>query len=95
MTVANKLDVQIANIQAMLEQLLKQTQSSDTMGPAPCPTCGCTSPDAHGDGPKGRGKIIMMIGKKKKIEDDDNMDPFPSLLKDVLGAFSGKDKKSN
>ena len=94
------LDSQIANIESLLQQILRNTsdggdryEDSDTAG---CPFCGCE--DDHGDhrskaldslGPSPRkGKTVIMISKKGKKNGQSEM---PDVLKDIMGSLMGSE----
>ncbi len=77
-----EFEKQMANIEAMLQQILKNTEAEpdEYEDDGRCPTCG------HMDegGPKGKMLIVM---SKKKLKPG-QMPEIPSVLKDVLKALS-------
>jgi hypothetical protein len=86
-----KIDEQLATIQSMVQQLLKNSEAdkAEDMGESEdrCPYCGCNGD--HEDSPvMGHGKTIIMMSKKKLKPGQ--MPEMPSVLKDILGAMTKK-----
>ena len=82
-----KIDEQLATIQSMVQQLLKnsETDKAEDSGESEdsCPYCGCNGD--HGGGPM-HGKTIIMMSKRKLKPGQ--MPEMPSVLKDILGAMT-------
>lgn len=77
-----EFEKQMANIEAMLQQILKNTgaEPDEDEAEGECPTCGHMGEG----GPKGKMLIVM---SKKKLKPG-QMPEIPSVLKDVLKALS-------
>lgn len=81
-----KFDEQMANIEAMLQQILKNTGESESKDDyededeGRCPTCGHMGEG----GPK--GKMLIVMSKKKGKPGD--MPEMPAVMKDILKALS-------
>ena len=87
-----KFEEQMANIESLLKQILTNQESDQAEdqgeyedGGKTCPTCGH---EMNGEGP--RGKMIVMVSKKKLKPGQ--MPEMPSILKDILGAMTKREK---
>lgn len=89
-----KIDQQLANIDAMLKQILSQTSAdtaedmseSESEGKGGCPYCGCNGDHEGEDSPaSGRGKMVVMISKKKGGPAGGAL---PPILKDLLKTMT-------
>ena len=86
-----KIDEQLATIQSMVQQLLKNSEAdkAEDSGESEdnCPYCGCNGNHGSEDmgGPM-HGKTIIMMSKRKLKPGQ--MPEMPSVLKDILGAMT-------
>jgi len=77
---AVKIETQLATIEHLLQQILKNTEPEVEDEDQPCPTCGHMSDG----GPK--GKMLIVMSKKKGTPEE--MPEMPEMVKDLLKTLS-------